>query len=70
MKTNITGKGIKELDALSVRYARFFDKFRDIGLERDTEGRVFLRLRPKTDARGVNRLYPVFPPGFELTEVF
>lgn len=63
MNSDVTKRTLKELDELSVRYASFLDRFRDIALE-PKDGRILLRLSPKTDARGTNRLYPIFPPEF------
>lgn len=69
MNSDVTKRKLWELEALGIRYANFLDRFRDQALEVKGE-RVILRLSPKTDARGTNRLYPSFPPGFEFTEVF
>jgi hypothetical protein len=64
MNSDVTKRKLIELHELGIRYARFFDQFRDTALEVKGD-RVILKLSPKTDARGVNRLYPVFPPGYD-----
>ena len=69
MNSDVTKRKLIELQELSIRYARFLDQFRDVGLEAKGS-RVILKLSPKTDAPGVNRLYPVFPPGYDNVEVF
>lgn len=66
MNSDVSKRTLKELDTLGIRYAKFFGRFRDVALE--TKGKTtYLKLVPRREARGPDRLYlTTSPPGSRL----